>query len=203
MHKIILAIMLLPTLLFAQDSSATRPNSLQEGKWALEFGTTGLLNFTTYNSVDISFKRMCTDLSAWRIGGTIYANYTPGNYTSRLGQYALQFQYMRYTSNSDEILFYYGIGPILGYSYSENDDTYSSGHGQSYSAGLVGMVGVEWFATKAISANLEYRLSGIYTRIHNSAFEAGYPPGNYDYWDSGWSLTDRGISLGANIYFGK
>jgi opacity protein-like surface antigen len=209
MRNFLFVLFLCPAILLAQDSTAVRPNSLQDGKWSLLFGESGLLNFTTF-ATDVSLKQMISASSAWRYGFSLATSGTSGFASaSRSQSFALLAQSIHYASTTDELLFYYGFGPQVSYSnsqssYTSSSDNWSASTTLSISVGATGLAGVEWFATKSISASLEYRMAFTYSRTHDYSEEnPPYIAENYSLWGNTWSVSDRGILFGVNLYFGK
>ena len=139
----------------ASAQSSVRPNSLQEGSWALLFQIQDVPALDFFEGF-LAMKHHLSDQTALRFG--IGGNATTANDRDGL-QYAfsLQTQYFIYPQEAADVNFYLGAGPRVGLNFSRlevsNDEIVRQ---RRTSLGITGRLGVEWFATRSISLLGEY-----------------------------------------------
>jgi hypothetical protein len=163
----------------------------------------GLFSFTTFDA-DISAKVMTSESAAWRFGASINGFHAEGILPTVMEPpLTAVVQRVWYPSATDETLFYYGLGPQIAYSYSHTSYGARQTTYRTWYFGASALAGVEWFATKSISASLEYNLDAWYSRTHD--YQTSNPPASSDYSlrGTGWSLSDQNLIFGVNVYIGK
>ncbi len=126
--------------------------------------------------------------------------------------------YMMYPWPDSYINFFWGLGPVISFSRSDREherDTvqYDSGSSQlyrssyysrSWSAGLKGAVGVEWFATRRISFHMEYQSTPTYRSRYTEmeVIDDYYSSEEFRKITSGdWSLQAGTVVVGLSMYF--
>jgi hypothetical protein len=137
----------------------------------------------------------------------------------------LSFQYITYATPHAYTSFYFGIGPLAGigwskYNGSSNSNYVGSSQSQynsnntytSYSLGVLGSLGVEWFFSEHISLHAEYGLEASYTWNKNeSTYNSQY---NYSGSNSSstskssnsssssnWSLAGQQVIFGISVNY--
>ncbi|MGE5680733.1 MAG: outer membrane beta-barrel protein [Bacillota bacterium] len=165
------------------------------------------------------------DQTADRSLGDSLVNISTGKTTNTSYSIQLSAQYVYYFNPKDKVLIYTGAGPSIGYDYmkrSSDLDGKSPGsypvqsvsRGEekttSWSPGISGVVGVEWFAAKNISFLAEY---GLVCRYFWSNYELKnfsqtvyptsqpYMENNSKTESSGWSIANSGVKFGLTVYF--
>jgi opacity protein-like surface antigen len=167
--------------LFAQDSTSLA------GKYALQFQISQNFTLSNFLGSVISGKYHFTNNSAIRLGVTFsssmdndgqnidYQNST--NSASYMAEqngksFDITAQYLVYPEVNKKILFYWGAGPRVAYTYSNNKtnhsstgspDNYITAKTNSWTVGVLGSAGVEWFFTSQMSILAEYGLSYVYS----------------------------------------
>jgi opacity protein-like surface antigen len=127
----------------------------------------------------------------------------------------LNTQAIWYSETSSEISFFYGTGPFLGYSrYRQNDErifspvgssqskSSSEGKGTTWSVGLTGLAGVEWFVSQSISLHGEYGLSlGYFWSKGESTFSTTGNRSSSEGTTTSRQLSSNGVRFGLSVYF--
>jgi hypothetical protein len=132
----------------------------------------------------------------------------------------LDFMYLNYPNPDALVNFFWGAGPLVMLSRSEinTERSYDWADGRSeiqlmenwsrsWSVGGRGLVGAEWFVTKAISFHAEYRISLRYinSRHENTNIRERLDgPNSVDTnegTDEKWDLDAEQVILGVNLYF--
>ena len=222
----------------AQDTLSER-NSLKAGTWALQFGISSNFTLTSFQGSTFSIKYQLSDKAAIRggisiTGSTNNGNGTasgtnadtsigslPTNISSSAQGISFILQYLWYMDPSGPIHFFIGLGPVVSYSYSQNnsendyfetsylyDYRYSSSSTQ-WGAGATGSVGVEWFPSHWFSLraeygeSLQYRWSSSSSMNDYSYTNSVSVPSHYENSSTskGWSLSSSSVSFGLNIYW--
>lgn len=164
------------------DGSPVR-NSLKPGSWSLQFGITDEWDLESFEGAAISCKRHYSNKSAVRISlGTsassrdgdseLLDRQRDGESFSESDASSLAFDltvlYLYYPSPDKRVNFFVGVGPDIGYSWSERNDgaqscqeqicvdTRRTSTSNSVSLDARAVLGIEWFATENISFLAEY-----------------------------------------------
>ena len=122
----------------AQEENSPR-NSLQEGKWALQFSINSNFTLSSFEGATLSAQYQTSDLSAWRAGvtmsgisqkttsqQTLYYAFPPSETNSSsntIDQFSIDFALHRiwYLNTGDPVHLYLGAGPQVSYSHSKSD----------------------------------------------------------------------------------
>jgi len=230
------------SLTHAQDQ-ATEQNSLKPGAWALEFGISSLITLTSFQGTTISVQYQTSTTNAWRAGITIngttqtgtglqlpipadtLTNTNSSNNSNSLENVLLKVQYLWYTNPENIIHFYTGIGPIIGYNHSLNDqqsiyrngsvgnntvnDQITNTSTNTWSAGASGVVGVEYFPARVFSLHAEYGNNLTYqqqktetttrsTNYYATTYATGY---DFSGTTHGWTFNNGSVYFGLSVYF--
>ncbi len=201
----------------AQDSTSL------SGKYALQFQISQ--NFTLGNFLGsvISGKYNCSGTSAIRIGvdfTTTMGNQSNGNHefssgysSSNLNENNTQSigvvaQYLWEAPLEDNIQFYYGVGPKLGFGFTHQNSANSSTSSsyiyykqtsKNFSVGFLGSAGVEWFFSKKMSLCAEYGLAYLYNYTKNSINTSTSTEQTVRIYS--YSLRSDNVRFGLSVYF--
>jgi hypothetical protein len=220
MKRVLIALvcLALPCLSYAApaDSTSTgRANSLRAGAWALQFDINGQLFDVNAFAGGVSLKRQFSPRSALRFGvGTSGSSTTQDRSDSpvqqdfdRVGFY-LESIFQRYANPGAAALFYWGVGPEVGWDHSKaeasSDSVRSTSEDDRWVAGGRALIGVEWFASKEISLHGEYTGSIEYSKTESTAEQVRV--GQYSVKrkaeTSGWSYgAGSTVRFGLSVYF--
>jgi opacity protein-like surface antigen len=196
----------------AQDD--TRPNSLVPGAWALQFRVSENFNLTSFEGNTISIKKQLSSGTALRFGLTPSVRMTSFEVSSdgdSLGvgeedldsfSLGLSLHWLRYVRPGSTVNLFWGGGPEVAYRHASRQIRVSipiEEDNESWQAGLTGLVGVEWFATRSLGLHGEYGTSLSYT---SDTTERRAESGTlFDTSHSAWSFVGQGVKVGASLYF--
>ena len=216
----IVASVFVPSTVCAQDGNA--PNSLADGKSALMFEIIGDFDLTSFEGANISYKHHYTDNRAYRVGVSVAVSHENRdedgsgyrwieNEISResITLTALKLHYNDITNRAS---FYWGLGPRIGYSHDKDnydtpawDDDYSRRNTfNRANAGILGVVGVEWFLAHELSLLAQYGtvLEYNWTR---SEYQQTYSEPEYDEFRNQESsvvkLQADAVRFGLSLYW--
>jgi len=126
--------------------------------------------------------------------------------------------YMLYPAPKKDINLFFGLGPRFGTGEehfrppgpmvpdNNGNDTAREFDNSSWSIGLTGIVGAEWFVNRSISLFTEYNLAAGYQQREYWDAEIsvpGSPPTFTQKQSSGVRITDFSARLGFSIYFDR
>ncbi len=238
MKKILLAVLVLflfpYSLLFSQSDSVNekmikntgRENSLESGKWALQFTIDQNFTLSSFEGSVASVKKQFSSTRALRLGLSL--DFSRSNdETNRLTKidtakpsYSKGFgytifvypTYLFYMNPKDPVNLYLGAGFTAGGSYywseSRQDDNvapsyyYQYQQSYSYGGGLTGTIGVEFFPIKNLSIIAEYFASFQYS--HNVSTSIHDYPGDYRKLESHgdeFRFFGKRVNFGLSVYF--
>jgi len=208
---VVLISLIMCSLMFAQDS--TKHN------WALSFGIADNFRLTNFN-MDIAVKKIIDDEHQLRLflSPRIYTrdedqSSTNSNQTSNFDhvEYSLGVgaDYLWILTKNNDFNLFGGTGLVLTYGNLNDKSTseYDNGNGidesisetntPSISAGMRGILGVEWKVSEKIGIHSEYLLKGIYTwyKIERKSSLNGIDNPNQ-------TSKISSISLGSSVLFG-
>jgi hypothetical protein len=218
------------TQLSAQDKVDPRKNSLQEGTWALQFTIDRDFQLSSFQGATISLKKHRSDGSAWRLGlglALAFDRFEEFSLSKSIGKrdtdensqaINIIIQKIVYLDPDASINFFYGYGPKASYSHSNSKRTDTTPPPSiasskreialhSFSAGISGVVGVEWFATESISILAEYGTILAYstskrTSTSRSTSESGTTNiSTTDKVSNGFSLSADAVKFSLSAYF--
>jgi len=133
---------------------------------------------------------------------------------------ALDVQYLWYAPLRNEAFFYSGFGPHGQYNHSHSEQSLqyqptdyvqaasNSSDANSWSLGISGLVGVEWFPARWLSLHADYEMVFQYrwlkTEMASSQTHSS-PPYPYGTNSSStlkqWELDNYGVNFGLSVYF--
>jgi hypothetical protein len=166
------------SLAFAQDTTSLVSTDIQHRPWTLEFGVSSNFTLTSFQGMAISLGRYISNHEKIRFGANVSMTTQRSEYESLdydslggahtinstnsaiNGSFKFSLQYLSYETPYENIATYFGVGPVVGYSYSRYDASYPISF--QYSVGVVGSFGAEWFFSKKLSLHAEYGLNAAY-----------------------------------------
>jgi opacity protein-like surface antigen len=185
------------------------------GAWALQFRVSENFTLSTFEGSVVSLKRHYSPSTALRLGVSLalrssdetsgFSN--PDTVNSRdlsddTYQLGFALHYLHYTNPGSRVTPFLGAGPAVSFNHSKRSTTVSDVEAtQSYkywSAGLSGVLGVEWFPSSSVGIHAEYGLSAKYTKQTN---DAEYMGQKEDRDGHSWSLTGSSVLFGLSVYF--
>jgi hypothetical protein len=176
--------------LYSQDTSRT---SLIKDKFALQFQVNGLY-IHQFQGNSLSFKYHLSDVSALRFGielfGATEIDYRYNNNSRPKRENLtvnLKTQYVWYIKTVDDISLYCGTGPFYS-RYFRDDKSSSYYNSNSWTVGLQGLLGVEWFFKNNMSLSGEYGIA------------VGYNNSNYSVSNGDW-IHSVNINLSSGDQF--
>jgi hypothetical protein len=142
-------------------------------KYAFQLKTNGLQDISSFiPGTMISFKKMINSIEGIRITAGIYIGIN--NYMESPSQefvtheskkdslsISLYATYLKYAYRNKKLYLYYGLGPFGIYSYQITADLNQQNKISTFSGGLNGCLGVEWFFVEHFSLFTEYNLNAI------------------------------------------
>ncbi|MCK4329861.1 hypothetical protein KAX02_08460 [candidate division WOR-3 bacterium] len=212
-----------------------RDNSLHAGSWSFQFQLEDDIGLKPFNSMIISFKRHTSRHSAFRVGLDLDIDFDDSDYDTRIEEsdtnitigeervdknsqrIELDLEYLNYPNAGSNINMFWGVGPLISYSRSRQEReriySYDSGvsittgdrYSSSWSLGVLGMAGVEWFATRSISFHAEYRASAAYYRSKIEQVDVDYNDQirriEAETFRDGWDFHGVKVIMGISLYF--
>ncbi len=147
-----------------------------------------------------------------------------GNSENESYSVQISLQRLTYGTPDAQTSIFFGIGPFGGMSWSKNSSSNSStsvgsyqnqqsnsSTNKTYSAGVLGSFGVEWFFSEHISLHAEYGLAASYSwgsGESSNSYQSGYPGSSNpsiknisSNSGSGWSLSGQSVLFGLSVNF--
>ena len=200
-----------------------------KGRCALLFQVGSNFTLQSFNGATLAFKYQMNKRSALRFGVTLNGssntddfNYTFSNPDTMINgnekrqSYGISITalYLYYNRIIRDVAVYCGGGPLLGLTYSRDNQLYATNNqpnrdnkSNGYNAGLSFVGGVEWYLTKNISLLGEYGFSAGYNYSINH-YNVEMVPANTTYINSfrtekisGYSFGGSTVRLGVSVYF--
>jgi outer membrane protein W len=197
--------MILSSQLIAQeDTTSCEQNSLKPGMWALQYTVGYDLSLQSWAQGQLCAKKQVSNNSAIRAVIGLRTKIEDGNYSYRYHGYGIDISglYQYYSNPFSLLKFYYGVGPILSYSWTKEENPSSSYQklykNNSVSCGISGILGVEWFVNKSISFLAESSSSAKYSWYRNEYIDNS---GERKNTRKSFSISDVGSRLGISLYF--
>lgn len=146
---------------------------------------------------------------------TMYNNDHFNRFGRTIERYNVSLNYLFYPSPKSDVNLFFGIGPRFGFganyfeyrpSTSQPDTLKHKYRNKSWSIGLSGLVGAEWFVARSISlfteynATFSYQKKDIWDADYNSTFNS------YTFMESKtnkFRFTDISARVGFSIYFDR
>ncbi len=189
-------------------------------RYSLQFKVTDLLRFNPFLGSIISFKYHLNNKTAFRIGisgskktsDTDVDKFTADTLSGKTRQkesltgLGLRFQVVRYFNPTKVIKAYAGCGPYVFWNYKklENDSYYTSTlERRTYSVGINGFWGAEWFFASRMSLSLEYGFYfGYYHKKEDRKnVQEASPEVLEKRTNTVWQFDDNSVLFGLTVYF--
>lgn len=170
-------------------------------------------------SVSLYNNNSDNSLTGFSIQGDSLYQKSKGNNDKNTNSIQLSTQHIWYINPGAKFLLYGGAGPFFRYEFmSDKSESINSipygGLGTSptktvtettskfFVPGLMGVLGVEWFATKGISLTAEYGLQVSYTwgKIETKN-TSSYSIASSSTKQEGWNMGGSNVKLGLSVYF--
>ena len=192
-----------------------RSNPLAPGVWALQFSIDDNFTLSNFNGAMLAVKKHFSAKSAVRAGITIRAFSADSDYSNSdtlsapdtktsNDDYsaALSLELLKYLRPDGRWSFFAGLGPEFGVGRSTRKHDYGSVteslKATGWSATLNGILGGEWFASRAIGIHAEYQLSGGYNSSTDTRTSGGAEIRQENH---SWSVGSAGVRFGLSAYF--
>lgn len=200
-------------------------NSLRSGSWSFQFEVTEDFTLKDFNGLLLSIKKHTSAGKAFRLGLGISGSITDFDLTNTYQQDTLfqQFnrdadldaqrfdfllQYLSYPSPDADVNLFLGGGPLVQYSHAGSKSGYGGSISKSdqitWVAGIAGLLGAEWFATKSISFLAEYGLALEYQlRKNTSTYQissTNYSSKN-EQKETSLRVNPAAVKIGLSVYF--
>jgi hypothetical protein len=174
--------------------------------------------FTAYRfGVSMSLNTSSNDGTSSAFSGGSESSSNNNSGTLTMISIQVSGQKLWYTDTPTGVFLFCGAGPFIGFSLTSNNyDTRFRSGGTTVltgtteqtvtglTAGASALVGVEWFASTAISLHAEYGISAQYSWTKTSTTSNSSTPGTYSK-DEGhfgnWQLAGNGVRFGLSVYF--
>jgi opacity protein-like surface antigen len=213
--------LLFSILIISSTNAQTSYLDSLDGKFALQFQINENFTLTNFQGTTFSGKYHLGKKSAIRAGLSISfddarserestindtLNYFENSENNSIG-FTIISQYLFYLVRTDDIGFYMGSGPTIGFGHSKgetkleiSDSTFETGSGSSdnFNVGLDAIIGVEWSFHKDMTISAEYGIKFYY--IHQtSEFETTSRKDKRT--NEAIRLTPNYINFGISVYF--
>ncbi|MCH9025109.1 MAG: hypothetical protein IH931_07220 [candidate division Zixibacteria bacterium] len=222
---------LLAIIVAIPSAASARENSLKKGKWALQFEIDRDFDLSGFQGNTLSIKKHTADNRAYRLGFTFFLDIGDSetlrilndtillprerDFNSR--RFNFSFQKIYYASTDASVNMFYGIGTAYSFQHSNNESVsynrsrtqiqFSNSTNDSWSAGITGVFGAEWFFAENMSLLGEYNTVANYrqskrenlTRIveGNTILNSSF---SEDKTDS-FRLSSSRVKFGLSVYF--
>lgn len=235
MWQILTILCIIAGSLYNTNAQETKTTYLTGDSKALEFGIDQNFQLKSFTGGTLSYKFNLKPLQAIRLGVTISGTSTESTteytFTNFNGMppvlngdghrgslsFSLYGALLNYTSPYQSVYLYWGCGPLASYTYTKSTNTTPTvSPTDSYqtekqlSAGLLGVIGVEWFASQNLSLHAEYGLSAQYQWADKNSNETNYYLNNgvktpytnaQEIKTSGVSISYTAVNFGLSVYF--
>lgn len=198
------------------DPEADPETALREGVYALQFQIAPHFRLSSFQGSVLSAKKHLTEDRALRFGLSLGANVTNTEYersdsdiddeqSQSQQRLSLAVQYMVHPTPDQPVQMYYGAGPELGFARYENtnedEDFELTRISTSWSIGLSGMVGAEWFVRSDISLMAEYGAALSYRRATDRQETNLSDEDPREVTQSSFGFGGQGVHFGVSVYF--
>ncbi len=220
-----LIVLLVGVCLVGSDAIA-QTEYLKGGTKALQFQIQNDFLLRSFDGSTISLKKQKSRDRAYRLGLTLDASIADNNQSSSNStggtatndedannqNVRVSLQKVFYAHAADRTFAYFGVGPTGGLARSKSDRTSTNTAGatmdysnlsRTWSVGLIGSFGVEWFAHRNISLLAEYNTSAMISWLKQRS-ETSAPGGAASVQETKsttYRLNDDGVRFGLAVYF--
>ncbi len=200
-------------------------NSLEKGKWALQFTIDQNFTLSNFEGSIASIKKQFSPNRALRLGLSIDFGHANGEQNKRTLFDTVQPEfdkstsfsafiyptYLFYVNPSSEVNVYFGTGITAGgrYDWRESEQNLDEGgvyytwrRSYTYGGGVTGTVGVEFFPMKSFSIIAEYFVSLQYSHmVEKSVYDV---PHQYEVREANYDMVEffgKRVNFGLSVYF--
>lgn len=211
---------------FSQDKDTLRTkNSLEKGKWAVQFEVGNDFKLSSFDGVIVSLKYNLSSKFAFRFGAGV--NLSNSDQTLDFSDYYSGYSGReRFNDNSQDIIFisnilfypnprsllniFFGVGPRVSYQNVNDERIYIDGYKgyqktNSWAVGLNGVFGCEWFPMKYLSLFGEYSVYGTYGESTYKNYVRQISTGEiveyYYLYSDNFQFRGNIARLGLSLYF--
>lgn len=181
-------IALLAAIVAIPSEISARENSLKKDKWALQFEIDRDFDLRGFQGNTLSIKKHTADNRAYRLGITFFLDFGDSESFRVLNDtilyplerdfdsrgFNISLQKIYYASTDASVNVFYGIGTAFSFQHGNNESVsynrsrtqvqFSNSTNSSWSAGIMGVFGVEWFFADNMSLLGEYNSTAKYSQ---------------------------------------
>jgi opacity protein-like surface antigen len=220
-HLVFWFSLLFSILILANINAQTSYLDSLDGKYALQFQINDNFNLSEFQGATLSGKYHLGKKSAIRLGLNISfddseieresiirdtINYYESSKVNGV-RFTINSQYINYLVAVNDIGFYLGAGPSIGFGHSEGESEYEitdstvekgSGSSNNFTIGLEVIAGVEWSFNRNMTLSAEYGMAFYYTyRKEKSEITTRKDERKMEIF----GLTANSINFGLSVYF--
>ncbi len=208
---LVVLIMLLCSMLLAPELKAEM-GPIETPRSGLEFQVDNDFQLSSFSGSMISWKRLSSEHRGWRVGlSPMVHHYSSVQYRNdlswsetedRLYSLDVVVQKLFLGSLNQNARSYWGIGPMVGIYYEEQDQFTYNPEGEmeletllitrSWDFGVSAIVGVEYFVLPNVSLHGEYGFNFVYSTRNSS---------RYNLESKNFSLNSRTVRLGLCVLY--
>lgn len=190
-----------------------RAHSLKPGAWALQFSVLDDFRLGSFEGSILSIKRHSSAHSAFRLGvsGSLSgSDQSSADSTAFLVDHVftdvnLRLQYVHYPRPGSDVNLFLAVGPEFGlHRLSATEDqgvNERKTKDRSWSAGIEGLLGVEWFPIRMVGVHAEYGVKVAFS-TNTLSHEFSDPAiTDVEVESDRWVFAGTGVAFGASVYF--
>ncbi len=166
--------------------------------WAVMFNIGNDLTIEPFHGAGVAVQHHFSPLFAIRVevsGGYEISRTDVGGFFSsdnlKVGYYLLSTQLLAYSRARDKLAIFYGMGPIIGYDWHQEQGT----------AGIRSVLGAEWFARSYLSFHAEYGIDIRYVWKEPDTILFPSHPYYFDSRQYAWSVSTTATKVGVSVHF--
>lgn len=208
-----------------QETQAAN-NAMTKGAWAMQFQINQDFTLSSFKGATLSLKRHYSPSRALRFGlnlGGSFSNSEEKNSNDTQVEIdgnsqniGLTSEYVVYPSPEKRAKLFFGVGPSLGFTRSSQTNLNlntqprlrAKSTSNTWSMGITGVIGVEWFANSHISFLAEYSsFLGYSSTDGKNSLQERNSDGSFvvvnEFWRNvdSFSLSARSVNFGLSVYF--
>lgn len=205
---------------------AEKVNSLQGGRWAVQFQVGSNFTLSSFEGATVYLKSQFSPRLALRLGvgagGHIdeqklnYQQYGGSSETdiptkNNSISVTVTMKLLYYFNPKSRLNVFLGLGPVGTYAYTyderynSNISTVNYSESDEWSGGLNGVLGCEFFPLRFLSFLAEYSVTATYGKGTNNSSERDYYTGEIrEYYNTKYTelkLTGNTVRFGLSLYF--
>jgi len=198
---------------------------LNDSSRAIQFGIGNYFDVEAFNSKSISFKKHLSAETAIRVGIVLSASSYKEEANSRdyindtlISSKSISYSptysisaevstlYLWYLSTQSDFYLFLGLGPELRFDRREYSTSDYYDQNRTWSIGMEGSIGAEWFVTHRFSLHAEYLANALYVGSKENGWNTDVN-GNrlvvedFDNTSTAWRFQSGTVAFGLSIYF--